>query len=137
MKDIEVIFVDKIINTPCFKIAIEGHLYILEKGHTYNSTLITDNLKGIYAKYCNEVIGCLIFDNVEPNIVWLSLCYVKEEYRSKGIYKKLMNSLENWCVSNNFKYIEESTHVDNSSALISLKKSNFNPVHTIHRKKVF
>lgn len=132
--EIDIQYVDQIINTPCFKLAVRGHLELLECGFTDDFVLIQDHYSGFYATFNNHTVGCIIFELTENNVIWIYLAYTEIKYRNEGVFKKLLTRLIEWGLNNDVKYIEEGTHVNNTSALFTLKNANFKPNFVIHRR---
>ena len=81
-----------------------------------------DNTKLLFAYDGEKVVGYVfgIIDNSEAylnNKLLIDALFVKEEYRKKGIAKKLMSEIEKWGKENNAKIAELTVCKENEKAL--------------------
>ena len=56
---------------------------------------------------------------------YISNLFVDEEYRNKGVGKKLLNKSLKWLKDNKVKYISLEIHLENKAALKFYRKSGF------------
>lgn len=120
-------------NSPCFKLAIQGFLELLENDLTNREQLIQNNQQ-CFCSFFNQIpISCVVFE-IFKDTIWIYLMYTIPKFRNEGIMTKLINKLVKYALDNNIKYIEESTHVQNKKALKFLKNQNFEQINIMHRR---
>jgi len=77
-------------------------------------------------------IGMIIVTYFKPLIIskfskkgYVSNLFVDEEYRNKGVGKKLLNASLKWLKDNKVKYISLEIHLENKTALKFYRKAGF------------
>jgi len=83
----------------------------------------------------NKLRKIILIFVIKSNIIEVECLYVKEEFRNKGIGKKLIETLENWA-KNKFKEykIEITCLSNNTKALGFYKKLGYSEIKTVLRK---
>lgn len=90
--------------------------------------LVQSNYSIIYAKEDDLPIGCLIFFFVNE-CCFMTLTYVVEGYRKRGILKAMFSHLKEYCGKNGIRNIEWGCHVSNESANAAYSAMGFEPTH--------
>ena len=60
--------------------------------------------------------------------------YIEEEYRGRGLSKKLIRSAENWCKENGLVHLSLNVGVCNDRAMELYRKEGFEPQSVVMRK---
>ena len=58
---------------------------------------------------------------------YLGFMYTIKEYRGKGINKRIVNALKDWCLENNLNEIRLKVYSKNKSAITAYEKAGFQP----------
>ena len=90
--------------------------------------LVQSNYSIIYAKEDDLPVGCLIFVFINE-CCFITVAYVAEGYRKRGIFKAMFSHLKKYCGMNGLKNIEWSCHVSNQSANAAYGAMGFERTH--------
>lgn len=114
-----------------FPLVMEGVSYIASNIKGYDELSICGDTNAvIYALNSKrEPVGCITFgageeDTPKAYTLFITLGYVKEEYRREGVYNKMYNALIKYAKSTGYKVIESGVHGDNKIMLEVVKKQN-------------
>ena len=121
---------DKVINGDC--IINDFHKDILDKSHVF----------AYYVKENEECIGYIFAylktpynDVIKTNVVMVESLFIKEDYRSKGIGRTLIEMLEKWAKETFKDYVIEIVCLSNNTeALKFYNKLGYSEVKTVLRK---
>ena len=108
----------------------------------HKSMLDKTNVFAYCAKEKDEVVGYIFAylktpynDVIKTNVVMLESLYIKENYRKKGIGRKLIEMLEEWAKTTLKDYVIEIVCLsENKEALKFYKKLGYTEAKTILRK---
>jgi len=89
---------------------------------------VQGNYSIIYAKEDDLPIGCLIFLFVDEACL-MTLAYVVQGYRKRGIFKAMFCHLKEYCQKNGIKNIEWGCHVSNGLASAAYNAMGFEPAY--------
>lgn len=98
------------------------------------SYIKNEEIKVVVAEYNGEVISSgyalksEASDFLNHNFyAYLGFMYTIKEFRGKGINKKIVEVLKEWCLVNNLNEIRLNVYYENESAIKAYQKTKFKP----------
>lgn len=102
------------------ELAVRGWLELYEKGLSDGPLNFHAGMRAVLADAPNGrdmlPVGVMIWDLDEATkVVWVTLSYVKPEFRGAGVYKAMWGSLVDMAVAMGAARIESATHIRNQA----------------------
>lgn len=107
------------------------------KIENYFKKIMNDENIKLLAYYVDKkIVGYVLIKKLDNNICLLDGLYVLEEYRKKGIAKKLLNEALIKCRKYKVKYVDINVMYENEIAKSMYKKMNFKEFEIKLRKEI-
>lgn len=134
--ELSVYHLDKIGMSPVYVVFLKHMVDLIESGNAYPMTTWNDNCSAVYCTSDNVVIGMIVYEIKNKNVVWIVIGAVEKEHRSRGIYKILYKHLEKIGKQLGCDIISSYVHVNNQNRLDMTASLGMTPVFYYADKKI-
>lgn len=123
--DVVIKHYDGVNNTPAIQLISNGWAEMLDNGVIGDELICNWDNKAIVAFHQDRAVGVIAYSPIEyRKSIWITLSYVREEYRRQGIYSQLFAALVTKAAELKAVGIEGGISIKNTEMLAASDKMN-------------
>lgn len=112
-------------NSPCYAMHLRAFADLVEKGwaNPWQGWMTSAKVVAPIDPESGLCAGYILYQDGEPNLVWLTMAYVDPAYRGRGLHKIMYDVFESIQIERGKTGISSLVHVNNTHAIKNIKET--------------